>query len=223
MSITKLTNDLKCCLTFYPDSRVMQDLATGKMIGSSKQFGGHYHISSSPIKSSAHQVSQSFDLWHLHLGHPSFSRFKFLADQLHLNNATFSHNGSICPLAKQIRLSFPRSSITTHSAFDLLHCDVWGPNKIPTCSGLRFLLTIVDDFTRCTWVFLMQHKSKVHHLLMNFVKFVQTQFHTTIKMVRSDNETEFLSLSSYPCNHFLLLVTLNFNALVSILHNKMEL
>ena len=136
-------------------------------------------------------------MWHLCVGHPSFSRFKFLAEQLHLNNASYSHNCSICPLAKQTRLSFPRSSITTHSAFDLLHCDVWGPHKVPTHYGLRVFLTIVDDFTRCTWVFRIQHKSKVHHFLMNFVKFVQTQFHTTIKIVRLDNVTEFLSLQPF--------------------------
>ena len=158
MSISKITTNLKCYVTFYPDSCVMQDLATGKMIGSSKQFGGLYHISSSPIKSSTNQVSQSSDLWHLCLDHPSSSRFKFLADPLHLNNATLSHNCSICPLAKQTRLSFPKSSITTHSAFDLLHCDVWGPYKIPTHFGLRFFLTLVGDFARCTWVFIMQHK-----------------------------------------------------------------
>ena len=147
ISISKLINDLKCCVTFYLDSCV--GLAMGKMIDSGIQFGGIYHISS-PIKYSVHQVSQSSDLWHLHLDHPSFSRFKFLADQLHLNNALFSHNGSICQLAKQTRLSFPRSSITTHSAFDLLHCDVWRPNKIPTHSSLHFFLIIIDDFTRCT-------------------------------------------------------------------------
>ena len=105
MFISKLTIDLKCYVTFYPDSCVMQDLATGKMIGSGKQFGGLYHISLSPIKYSANQVSQSSHLWHLRLGHPSPSRFKFLADQLHLNNATLSHDCSICPLAKQTKLS----------------------------------------------------------------------------------------------------------------------
>ena len=100
MFINKLTNDLKCFVTFYPNSCVMQDLTMGKMIRSGKKFGGLYHISLSPIKPSANEVSQSSDLWHLGLGHPSFSLFKFLADQLHLDNATFSHNGSICPLAK---------------------------------------------------------------------------------------------------------------------------
>ena len=40
MFINKLTNDLKCYVTLYPDSCVMQDLTTGKMIGLGKQFEG---------------------------------------------------------------------------------------------------------------------------------------------------------------------------------------
>ena len=43
----------------------------------------------------------------------------------------------------------------------------------------------------------MQHKSELQHISMNFVKFDQTQFHTTIKIVRSDNGTEFVSLQSF--------------------------
>ena len=43
----------------------------------------------------------------------------------------------------------------------------------------------------------MQINLEVHHLLMNFVKFVQTQFHTTIKIIRSNNWTEFLSLQPF--------------------------
>ena len=43
----------------------------------------------------------------------------------------------------------------------------------------------------------MQHKSGVRHLLMKFVKFVQTQFHITINIVRSNNGTKFLSLQPF--------------------------
>ena len=76
MSISKLNNDLKCYVTSL-DSCVMHDLAAEKMFGSGKQFGGLYHISSSPIKSSAHQISQPSDLWHLRLGHLLFLVLNF--------------------------------------------------------------------------------------------------------------------------------------------------
>lgn len=39
----------------------------------------------------------------------------------------FINKCSICPLAKQVRLAFPISTITSHKPFDLLHMDFWGP------------------------------------------------------------------------------------------------
>jgi len=41
-------------------------------------------------------------------------------------------------------------------------------------------------------------KSEVVKILENFVTFVQTQFETTIKIIRSDNGTEFFKLISLP-------------------------
>ena len=51
-------------------------------------------------------------------------------------------------------------------------------------------MTIVDDYSRYIWIFLLKQKFEVVKTLENFV-FVQTQFETTIKIIRSDNETEF--------------------------------
>nr|KYP43958.1 Retrovirus-related Pol polyprotein from transposon TNT 1-94 [Cajanus cajan] len=44
---------------------------------------------------------------------------------------------------------------------------------------------------RYTWIFLLKQKSETVKTLKNFVVFVQTQFETTIKIIRSDNGTEF--------------------------------
>ena len=111
-------------------------------------------------KSVVFHVSQSSDLWHLCLGHPSFSRFKLLSHLLPDIHKELGNHCPICPQAKQTRLPFPKSSITTKFPFSLLHCDVWGPHKIPAHTGSRYFLTIVDDFSHCTWIFLMHHKSK---------------------------------------------------------------
>ena len=56
---------------------------------------------------------------------------------------------------------------------------------------LDFFLTIVDDFTRCTWVYLLKHKSKTQVYLSQFATMVSTQFNCKIKTIRSDNGTEF--------------------------------
>ena len=49
----------------------------------------------------------------------------------------------------------------------------------------------MDDFTRCTWVYLLKHKSDTQHYLPQFASMVNTQFNCKIKMIRSDNGTKF--------------------------------
>ncbi|XP_019235872.1 PREDICTED: uncharacterized protein LOC109216195 [Nicotiana attenuata] len=103
------------------------------------------------------------------------------------------NNCCVCPSAKLTRTPFPHSSIKSAGAFDLIHVDVWGPYKTATFDGNKYFLTVVDDFTRVTWIFLLKLKSDVCVALPQFLAFVYTQFNKTVKMVRSDNGTEFLN------------------------------
>ena len=55
----------------------------------------------------------------------------------------------------------------------------------------------MDDFSRCTWTFLMPHKSDVSNLIQSFNNLVVNQFNKTIKVVRSDNGPKFALHSFY--------------------------
>lgn len=114
MYVSKLTNALNCCAILFPNFCVLQDLATGKMIGSGEQCGGLYYMSPLQRTPASHQVSQPSNLWHMHLGHPSPSRLKLVSPLLPSNNISFDNNCDVCPMAKQTRLPFPLSSISTH-------------------------------------------------------------------------------------------------------------
>lgn len=65
----------------------------------------------------------------------------------------------ICPLARQTKLSFPIRKSGSKRIFELIHIDTWGPFQVPTYNGYRYFLTIVDDFSRGTWTFLLTVKS----------------------------------------------------------------
>jgi len=191
-----------------------------RMIDSGKQYADLYYMSHLPNQARAPQISIDPDLWHKCLGHPSLVRVQQLASSLLpiSNNLISIHNNvSICPKAKQTRLPFPLSRIKSHSLFNLLHCDIWGLHKTPTHFGKRFFLTIIDYYTRYTWLFLMNHKSETQHLLESFITFAQNQFHASIKTIHVDNGLRFVLM-----RNFFLKKVLHVNALASTLLNKME-
>ena len=99
------------------------------------------------------QVTFSTTLWHRRLGHLSSSRLHFMAK--HLLSFPFQSNNAcdVCALAKQSRLPFSVSSISSVRPFELIHCDIWGPHKIASLFGAKYFLTIVDDYSIFTWVF----------------------------------------------------------------------
>ncbi|CAH9086228.1 unnamed protein product, partial [Cuscuta europaea] len=137
------------------------------------------------------------DVWHYRLGHLPFNKLKSIVDctaHPHMNKNILC---DICHFAKQKRLPFPDNTSYASHAFDLVHMDVWGPFRVQSYSGFRYFLTIVDDHTRCTWVFMMKTKSEVKFHMMNFYNLINTQFHTKIKIIRTDNGTEFIFPNFY--------------------------
>ena len=97
----------------------------------------------------------------------------------------------VCHYAKQHKQSFPASTSCTTHLFELIHVDLWGPYPHSTYNGYKYFLTIVDDYSRAIWTHLLATKSNAFPILKSFITFVQTQFQTTIKTIRSDNGMEF--------------------------------
>lgn len=56
------------------------------------------------------------------------------------------------------------------------------------------MLTIVEDFIRATWTYLMTHKSQTYSIINQNFHMVQTTFQTSVQTLRFDNGLEFLSL-----------------------------
>jgi len=63
--------------------------------------------------------------------------------------------------------------------------------------GFRYFLTIVDDYSRYTWVILLHNKSEVRPHIINFTVFVQNHFKTNIKTIRTNNGVEFAMSNFY--------------------------
>ncbi|GJY43264.1 ribonuclease H-like domain-containing protein [Tanacetum coccineum] len=89
--------------------------------------------------------------------------------------------------AKQTREPFPLSDHTSSKLGDLVHLDLWGPYKVNSFEGFRYFFTVVDDYTRAVWVYLIKSKDEVAFYTSNFCNLIENQFKSNIKVFRSDN------------------------------------
>ena len=178
-----------------------------RMIGSVNMVSGLYYLiidqgagcqSSFSLPWVNHVSSISQDtLWHYRLGHPSSQRMTLISQQFPFVKFHKVEPCDICHFARQKKLSYTVSNNRASNKFDLLHLDIWGPFSTHSVHGHRFFLTIVDDFTRFTWIILLKSKAEVQNRIKSFVSFAQTQFNTKVKAIRSDNGTEFLMSDFY--------------------------
>ena len=168
------------------------------MIGNGNKIGDLYlfDVNNNNSALSSHSIVSinhvDVHIWHSRLGHLSDKRLNLLKDQLPCNVSKFhTHTPCyICPLAKQKTLSFVSNNHMSSFPFDLIHCDIWGPYNEPDYFDHRYFLTLVDDCTRFTWVFLFKCKSDVNTIIPKFFNMVLTQFDKRIKQFRSDNARE---------------------------------
>jgi hypothetical protein len=185
-------------VTFDEDYCLIQDHVKGLMIGRGEQINNLYvldvpRIKDFPTKEISFHANIVVDssLWHSRLGHPSVTTSDIVTDVLGFKQRNErSFHCTICPLAKQKRLPFVSKNHVCDSAFDLVHIDVWGPFNVPTPDGFRYFLTIVDDHTRVTWLYLMKNKNEVLTIFPDFLKMIETQYKSQVKGVRSDNAPE---------------------------------
>ena len=192
ISVSSLLKSSHCSAHFFADSCFIQEFIQGLTIGRGILLHNLYilqleHPSTTPFFSGSLAVDG--DLWHSRLGHLSSDKLKHIPGIM--SKTSFSVLPcSICPLAKQKRLSFESNYRLSASPFDLVHMDVWGPFSIESVEGYKYFLTLVDDCTRVTWLFMMRNKSEVTGHFRAFIQHVHTQYNSSIKAIRTDNAPE---------------------------------
>ncbi|KAJ0580529.1 putative RNA-directed DNA polymerase [Helianthus annuus] len=169
-----------------------KDLESRSLIGTGTCDDGLYRMGE--LKNGRRAMLVDASLWHKRLGHASSQKLCHLDFFKHVSvNSVNKDFCDSCMKAKHTRLPFPISSIKTTAPFDMIHCDIWGGYKTPSSNQSRYFLTIVDDYSRAVWVYLLRHKSDASDHVVYFQRMVKTQFGKVIKKIRCDNGGEFVS------------------------------
>ncbi|KAL0298359.1 UNVERIFIED_CONTAM: Retrovirus-related Pol polyprotein from transposon TNT 1-94 [Sesamum radiatum] len=136
------------------------------------------------------------DLWHKRLGHISMKGLDFLHKNGILKEKPVEFDFcDECVLGKQRKVHFPSSPSPKPTSsvciLDYVHADVWGPSNIETHGGNRYFLSVIDNFSRKVFVFLMKHKSEAFEKFRNWKTLVENQTGQKLKALRTDNGLEF--------------------------------
>ncbi|CAI7801009.1 unnamed protein product [Closterium sp. NIES-53] len=98
-----------------------------------------------------------------------------------------------CMQAKFIRYPFSSSEATDKEPLDEVVMDVMGPLKL-RAGGAEYFLTIVDVYTRMTWVYVLSKKSDVAETVKtDWLPMVERQQDRLVKSIRTDRGGELLN------------------------------
>ncbi|GJR95182.1 retrovirus-related pol polyprotein from transposon TNT 1-94 [Tanacetum coccineum] len=118
-------------------------------------------------------------LWHRCLSHLNFGAIHHLARHgliRGLPKLKFEkdHLCSACAMGKSKKKpDKPKSEDNNQEKLYLLHMDLWGPMRFASVNGKKYILVIVNDYSRVTWVNCLKSKDEAPNFIIKFLKMIQ--------------------------------------------------
>ncbi|GJT63937.1 retrovirus-related pol polyprotein from transposon TNT 1-94 [Tanacetum coccineum] len=136
----------------------------------------HWEISGNDLLTAT--SSQEW-LWHHHLSYLNFDTINLLSKNDIVNGLPKlkfikDHLCSSCDLGKAKQKSFKtKTTPRSKGHLQLLHVDLCGPMRVESINGKKYVLVIVDDYSRYTWTHLLRFKDETSKVLIDFLRLIQ--------------------------------------------------
>ncbi|GJS33563.1 retrovirus-related pol polyprotein from transposon TNT 1-94 [Tanacetum coccineum] len=160
-------------------------------------------MKSSPICLLSKASKNKSWLWHRRLNHLNFGTINDLARKdlvRGLPRLKFEkdHLCSACQLGKSKKHTHKSKTKNTNlEVLNTLHMDLCGPMRVQTINGKKYILVIVDDYSRFTWVKFLRSKDETSTVVIKFLKQIQVGLNKIVRFIRIDNGTEFVNKTLY--------------------------
>ncbi|GJY38736.1 retrovirus-related pol polyprotein from transposon TNT 1-94 [Tanacetum coccineum] len=156
-------------------------------------------MASSPICLLLKATKTKSWLWHRHLSYLNFGAINHLAKHglvCGLPRLEFEkdHLCSAYAMGKIKKQSHkPKSEDTNQEKLYLLYMDLCGPMRVASVNRKKYILVIMDDYSRFTWVKFLASKDEAPYFIIKFLKMIQVRLNEVIRNIRIDNGTEFVN------------------------------
>nr|GEZ20577.1 hypothetical protein [Tanacetum cinerariifolium] len=84
-----------------------------------------------------------------------------------------------------------KTAFASNKPLYLFHMDLYGPIRVESINGKRYVLVVVDDYSWYTWLFFLHLKDEASDVIISFIKKTQVNLQLQVQRVRTDNGTEF--------------------------------
>nr|GEV36090.1 hypothetical protein [Tanacetum cinerariifolium] len=151
--------------------------------------------SSTPLCLMAKATPTQAWLWHLRLSHLNFNYINLLSKKdivISLPKLKYVKDQlcSSCELSKAKRSSFKSKAIpSSKGRLNLLHMDLCGPMRVTSINRKKYILVIVNDYSRYTWTLFLRSKDKTPEVLKDFLMMIQRSLQALVINVRTDRGT----------------------------------
>nr|GEX57879.1 retrovirus-related Pol polyprotein from transposon TNT 1-94 [Tanacetum cinerariifolium] len=135
-------------------------------------------------------------LWHRRLSHLNFDNINFLSKKdimIGLPKLKYVKDQlcSSCELSKAKRSSFKSKAIpSSKGQLNLLYMDLCGPIRVASINGKKYILVIVDDYSRYTWTLFLRSKDETLEVLKEFLTMIQRNLQALVITVQTDRGTK---------------------------------
>ncbi|GKD36983.1 retrovirus-related pol polyprotein from transposon TNT 1-94 [Tanacetum coccineum] len=152
-------------------------------------------MKSSPICLLSKASENKSWLWHRRLNHLKFGTINDLARKdlvrgLPRLKFVKDHLCSPFQLGKSKKHTHsPKTENTNLEYLNTLHMDLCGAMRVQTINGKKYILVIIDDYSRFTWVKFLRLKYETPEFVINFLKQIQVGLNKTVRYIRTDNGT----------------------------------
>jgi transposase InsO family protein len=87
------------------------------------------------------------------------------------------------------------NTMMTEHLGQLLHMDTVGPSRVCSMGGKWYVLVIVDNYSRHSWVFFLESKDELFEHFQSLALMLNNEHPNCLKVIHSDNVTEFRNAS----------------------------
>ena len=97
-----------------------------------------------------------------------------------------------CQMGKQTKSAHPKVNVVaTSRPLELLHVDLMGPTRTESMGRKRYIMVVVDDFSRYSWEEFLREKSEASDKMERLCKRLQNENGVPMVKIRSDHGKEF--------------------------------